>query len=62
MPRVNPRKDVFNKLIANPSCVALVLETGIEFEADEQKEWGERWRGKVIHYACLLYTSDAADE
>ena len=51
MPRVNPRKDVFNKLIANPSCVALVLETGIEFEADEQKEWKERWHGKVIHYA-----------
>jgi len=51
MPRVNPRKDVFNKLIANPSCIALALDSGIEFEADEQKEWKERWYGKVIHYA-----------
>ena len=49
MHRVNPRKDVFNKLIANPSCIALALETGIEFEADEQKEWHDKWHGKTIH-------------
>ena len=50
MPRVNPRKDVFNKLIANPSCVALAQESGIEFESDEQKEWHDKWDKKVIYY------------
>ena len=57
MPRVNPRKDVFNKLIANPSCVALALDSGIEFEADEQKEWHDKWRGKTIYYA-IDYEND----
>ena len=51
MPRVNPRKDVFNKLIANPSCVALALDLGVEFEATEQKEWYDKWHGKTIYYA-----------
>ena len=51
MPRVNPRKDVFNTLIANPSCVALALDSGIEFEADEQDEWHDKWHRKTIHYA-----------
>ena len=51
MPRVNPRKDIFNKLIANPSCVALAQESGVEFETDEQKEWHDEWPGKVIYYA-----------
>ena len=50
MPRVNPRKDVFNKLIANPSCVALAQESGIEFESDEQKEWHDKWDKNVIYY------------
>ena len=51
MPRVNPRKDVFNTLIANPSCVALALDSGVEFEADEQKEWQDKWHSKTIYYA-----------
>ena len=51
MPRVNPRKDIFNKLIANPSCVALAQESGVEFETDEQKEWHDEWPVKVIYYA-----------
>jgi len=50
MPRVNPRKDVFNNLIANPSCIALAQESGIEFESDEQKEWHDKWDRKVIYY------------
>ena len=51
MPRVNPRKDVFNTLIANPSCIALALDSGVEFEADEQKEWHDKWHRKTIYYA-----------
>ena len=51
MPRVNPRQDVFNSLIANPSCVALALDSGVEFEADEQKEWHNKWHEKTIYYA-----------
>ena len=51
MPRVNPRQDVFNSLIANPSCVALALDSGVEFEADEQKEWHDKWHEKTIYYA-----------
>ena len=51
MPRVNPRKDVFNKLIANPSCVALAQDFGVEFEADEQAEWHNKWHSKTIYYA-----------
>ena len=50
MPRVNPRKDVFNTLIANPSCVALALDTGIEFESNEQDEWYDKWHSKTIYY------------
>ena len=50
MPRVNPRKDVFNTLIANPSCVALALDSGIEFESNEQDEWHDKWHHKTIHY------------
>jgi len=51
MPRVNPRRETFNKLIANPSCVALALDSGVEFEADEQKEWQDKWHSKTIYYA-----------
>ena len=39
MPRINPRKNAYNNLIANPSCIALAQKYGVEFEANEQKEW-----------------------
>jgi predicted Zn-dependent protease len=51
MPRVNPREEIFNKLIGNPSCVALALDSGVEFEVDEQKEWHDKWHSKTIYYA-----------
>ena len=40
----------FNTLIANPSCVALALDSGIEFESNEQDEWHDKWHRKTIHY------------
>jgi len=57
MPRVNPREEVFNKLIGNPSCVALALDSGVEFEADDQKEWHDKWHKKTIYYA-IDYDND----
>ena len=51
MPRINPRKDIFNELIGNPSCIALAQEYGVEFESDEQREWHDKWPGKIIYYA-----------
>ena len=57
MPRVNPRKNAYNNLIANPSCIALAQKYGVEFEANEQKEWYDKWDKKILYYA-IDYNND----
>tara|TARA_R100001244_G_scaffold26163_1_gene26296 strand:+ start:753 stop:1490 length:738 start_codon:yes stop_codon:yes gene_type:complete len=57
MPRINPRRNAYNNLIANPSCIALAQKYGVEFEANEQKEWYDKWDKKILYYA-IDYNND----